>query len=156
MVAKPLEAPMLPTVAQHRAENAALCCRFHARRLDLFRSAAKSDAFDPARSEVDLLVEYEPSHTPPALAGLLGLRATLEALLRYRVDFAMVSAIRNPYLRASIDAARPTAECRLIHAPAFCIRGRLRQRWPVSSPATVWKTAWRTRCCARRWSGDRA
>ncbi len=97
---------MLPILAQHRAEIAALCHRFHVRRLDLFGSAARGDGFDPARSDVDLLVEYELSHAPPALADFLGLRAALEALLGYRVDLAMASAIRNPYLRASIEAAR--------------------------------------------------
>ncbi len=100
------EALMLPTLVQHRAEIAALCRRFHVRRLDLFGSAARGETFDPARSDLDLLVEYEPSHTPPALADFLALRAALEALLGYRVDLAMASAIRNPYLRASIDAAR--------------------------------------------------
>jgi len=37
----------------------ALCRRFHVRRLDLFGSAA-TGRFDPARSDLDFLIEFEP------------------------------------------------------------------------------------------------
>ena len=88
-----------------RPEIAALCRRYHVRRLDLFGSAVTS-AFDPARSDVDLLVAYEPAHSPPALADFLAFREALAALLGRRVDLAMETAIRNPYLRAAIEAGR--------------------------------------------------
>lgn len=103
---------MIPDLASQRAAIAALCRRFHVRRLDLFGSAARGADFDPARSDLDLLVEYEPAHAPPALGDFLALREALEALLGHKVDLAMESAIRNPYLRAGIDAARVP-----LHAP---------------------------------------
>ncbi len=98
--------PMPPAFDARRPGLDALCRRFHVRRLDLFGSAARGADFDPARSDLDLLVAYDPAHSPPALADFLALRAALEELLGRKVDLAMDSAIRNPYLRASIDAAR--------------------------------------------------
>jgi predicted nucleotidyltransferase len=83
-----------------------LCRRFHVRRLDLFGSAARGTDFDAARSDLDLLVDYEPAHSPPALADFLALRDALTALFGRQVDLAMEGAIRNPYLRAGIAAAR--------------------------------------------------
>ena len=97
---------MPPAFDARHPDLAALCRRFHVRRLDLFGSAARGADFDPARSDLDLLVAYEPGHSPPALADFLALREALEALFGRKVDLAMESAIRNPYLRAGIAAAR--------------------------------------------------
>lgn len=99
---------MTPVVARHAEAISALCRRHGVRRLDLFGSAARGGDFDPARSDIDLLVEYEPDHMPPSLADFLALRGELEALFGRRVDLAMSSAIRNPYLRAEIDTERET------------------------------------------------
>ena len=96
----------MPFTPAQRAGIATLCRQFHVRQLDLFGSAARGAGFDPARSDFDLLVEYEPAHTPPALSEFLALREALEALLGRKVDLAMASAIRNPFVRASIAAAR--------------------------------------------------
>jgi type I restriction enzyme S subunit len=45
----------------HREELKALCWRFHVRRLDLFGSAARGD-FDPERSDMDFLAEFDGAH----------------------------------------------------------------------------------------------
>ena len=60
----------------------------------------------PQTEERSPLVDYEPPHSPPALADFLALRTALEELFSRKVDLAMATAIRNPYLRAGIDAAR--------------------------------------------------
>ncbi len=96
---------MIPTVSEHRAEIAALCHRFHVRRLDLFGSAARKSDFT-ANSDIDFLVEFEISPTSPALADYLDLRDALTSLFGREVDLTMVSAVRNPCLRASIDRSR--------------------------------------------------
>jgi len=54
-----MERPMIADIASHREELRELCRRFHVRRLDLFGSATGDD-FDPARSDLDFLVEFEP------------------------------------------------------------------------------------------------
>jgi predicted nucleotidyltransferase len=99
-------AGVIPAVNSRRAEIAAVCRRFHVSRLDLFGSAARGGDFDPARSDVDLLVQYLPGHAPPALADFLALREALESVLGHQVDLAMESGIRNPFVRAAIERSR--------------------------------------------------
>lgn len=97
---------MLPLIAERRAEIAALCRRYHVRRLELFGSAARDD-FDPIKSDVDFLVEFERDH-PAALAfeTYFGLKEALESLFGRPVDLVEPSAVRNPYLKASIERSR--------------------------------------------------
>ena len=97
---------MIDEIAEHRSELQALCRRYHVRRLDLFGSAARGD-FDPGRSDVDFLVEFDPEHPAAlSLSAYLGLKDALEDLLGRPVDLVEPSAMRNPYLKASIEASR--------------------------------------------------
>ncbi|MEJ0049002.1 MAG: nucleotidyltransferase domain-containing protein [Rhodospirillales bacterium] len=57
---------MIAEIAHRRPEVAALCERYHVRRLDVFGSAARGTDFGPA-FDVDVLVAYEPAHAPPSL-----------------------------------------------------------------------------------------
>jgi predicted nucleotidyltransferase len=97
---------MIDEIALHREELRALCRRFCVRRLDLFGSAARGD-FDPKHSDIDFLVEFDREH-PEALAfeTYFGLKEALEALLGRPVDLVQSRAVRNPYLKASIDSSR--------------------------------------------------
>ena len=97
---------MIDAVASHREELEALCRRFHVRRLDLFGSAARGD-FDPQRSDIDFLVEFDRRH-PDALSlkTYLGLKESLEALLGRKVDLVEPGAMRNPYLCQSVEQSR--------------------------------------------------
>jgi predicted nucleotidyltransferase len=96
---------MQPVIQERTAEIAELCQRFHVRRLDVFGSAARED-FDPARSDVDMLVEFEPESPLRGLDQFFGLKEALEALLGRRVDLVEASAVKNPYLRAGIERSR--------------------------------------------------
>ncbi|HZU87962.1 MAG TPA: nucleotidyltransferase domain-containing protein [Stellaceae bacterium] len=97
---------MIDEIALHREELRALRRRFHVRRLDLFGSAARGD-FDPERSDIDFLVEFDRGH-PEALAlkTHFDLKEALEALFGRPVDLVEPSAIRNPYLKASVERSR--------------------------------------------------
>jgi len=97
---------MIDEIELHRDELQALCRRFHVRRLDLFGSAARGD-FDPEHSDIDFLVEFDRGH-PDALSleTYFGLKESLEDLLGRPVDLVEPGAIRNPYLKASIDGSR--------------------------------------------------
>jgi predicted nucleotidyltransferase len=93
-----------PEILRHKDAIAELCLRFGVTRLEVFGSAARGEDFDPARSDVDLLVEF----TPEArfdFAGFAGLKDALEALFGRRVDLVDRPAIeksRNPIRRRSI------------------------------------------------------
>ena len=55
-------ARLIEEITRHREELGALCRRLHVHRLDLFGSAARRD-FDPGRSDLDFIVEFE--HSTP-------------------------------------------------------------------------------------------
>ena len=96
---------MIPILQSRSAEIAALCRRFHVRRLDVFGSAARESDFSD-ESDIDLLVEYEADHGPPRLKDYFELRDALAALLGRNVDLVMANVVRNPYIRASIERSR--------------------------------------------------
>jgi uncharacterized protein len=75
-----------------------LCRRFGVCRLDLFGSAAVGP-FDAARSDIDLLVEFEPIPPGGYAAAYFGLRDALEVLFERSVDLVTEPALKNPYLR---------------------------------------------------------
>ena len=84
----------------------ALCERFGVRRLDLFGSAA-TGLFDPARSDLDLLVSFDDDLPPTAYAeAYFGLRAALEDLFGRPVDLLTEPALENPHLRRRVEAER--------------------------------------------------
>jgi predicted nucleotidyltransferase len=81
-------------------EAIAAVCRPHGvTRLSVFGSAL-SDRFNPARSDVDLLVEFGTDTRDP-FSDYFGLKEDLENLLMRPVDLVMASAIRNPFSAAS-------------------------------------------------------
>lgn len=96
---------MHPTIAARVSEVAALCQRFGVARLDLFGSASRSD-FDPAPSDVDLIVDFLPEARDRAFDNYFGLHEELERLLGRPVDLVTENSVRNPYLRRAIEASR--------------------------------------------------
>lgn len=98
---------MQPIIESHRAELAAICRRFHVRKLDIFGSAA-TGRFAPDRSDLDFLVLFE--DLPPAdyAEAYFGLLAALCALFERDVDLLTEPSLVNPYLRAQIEADRQT------------------------------------------------
>jgi predicted nucleotidyltransferase len=97
---------MLAVLAEDQDRLAELCGRYCVVRLELFGSAARGDDFDPARSDVDLLVEFTPGSDLDPLAQVFDLKAALEALFERPVDLVEAGAVKNPYLRASIERSR--------------------------------------------------
>ena len=82
---------MIADISRHRAELQALCRRFRVRRLEVFGSAARGDDFDPARSDIDFLVEF--AAEADDLARFVDFKEALEALLARRVDLIDRKAI---------------------------------------------------------------
>ncbi len=82
-----------------------LCQRYHVSRLDLFGSAT-SDRFDPERSDVDFLVEFEEMPPGEISRSFLGLLVDLESVFGRSVDLVTTRSIENPYFKASIERSR--------------------------------------------------
>jgi predicted nucleotidyltransferase len=88
------------TGAPSQAKLAALCRKYHVRRLGLFGSAARGEA--GAESDVDLLVEFEPGEAPSFWAEP-EMRAAFGALFGgRRVDLVPPAALENPFIKKTI------------------------------------------------------
>jgi predicted nucleotidyltransferase len=96
---------MIDQIELRREALQALCRRFHVRRLDLFGSAARGD-FDPEHSDFDFVVEFDRNAPQHPFNAYFGLKEELETLLGRKVDLVELSAVRNPYLKASIEQSR--------------------------------------------------
>ena len=82
-----------------------LCREFHLRQLEIFGSAA-GEGFDPERSDLDFLVEFDANPPGGYASAFLGFKEALEQLFGRPVDLVVDSAIRNPYFRQSVDQSR--------------------------------------------------
>ncbi len=97
---------MIAQVAQRQPQIEALCRRFSVRRLDIFGSAT-TDTFRPEESDLDFLVEFDPSLPIAGSADrYFGLLEALEALFGRHVDLVVAEAIKNPYFRESVERTK--------------------------------------------------
>lgn len=98
---------MHPLIDQHRAEIASVCRRYGVRRLEVFGSAARGGDFNPAASDADFLVAFDPA--APDLSPLeqyFGLVEALAGLLGRPVDLIESGALRNPFILAAVNQTR--------------------------------------------------
>lgn len=93
---------MQPFLEAKREEIAELCRRYHVRRLAVFGSAVRDD-FDPERSDVDFLVDFDPTSDPYDQREL---EEELVRLLHRDVDLVIAHLVRNPFLRRRIREDR--------------------------------------------------
>ena len=85
-----------------QAQIAELCRAHHVRRLAVFGSAVRDD-FDPERSDVDLLVEFEPNLSQNRFESYFRLHEALERILRRKVDLIEAGSVKNPYIQRAVE-----------------------------------------------------
>jgi hypothetical protein len=78
-----------------REEIAALCRRHGVRRLEVFGSAARGADFDPALSDADFLVEFDPQSELRPLEEFFDLGESLADLLGRPVDLVERQAMEQ-------------------------------------------------------------
>ena len=93
-------------IEKHREALMAMCHRYGVVRLEVFGSAARDADFDPAKSDADFLVEFEKVGSLSAFDQFLGFSEALQRLLGRSVDLVEASAVRNPYVRATINRSK--------------------------------------------------
>jgi predicted nucleotidyltransferase len=98
---------MIDLVEQHRSDLLSLCRKYDVHRLDVFGSAAQGD-FDPTRSDLDFLVEFNNFTVHNAFDRFFGLKIDLEDLFRKEIDLVSYRAIRNPFFKQVVDNTRVT------------------------------------------------
>lgn len=93
-----------PVVQERLAEVRELCVRYRVQQLELFGSAT-TDRFDPSRSDLDFLVEFEDlGHG--YFDAYFGLLESLEDLFGKPIDLVMSRAIKNAYFLEGIRDSR--------------------------------------------------
>ena len=97
---------MIATIEDYREQLGVLCRKFRVTRLDAFGSAAVRERFDPDRSDIDLLVEFESMDPVQHARAYFGLLAALQDLFARPVDLVEIKAVTNPYLLESIRRER--------------------------------------------------
>jgi predicted nucleotidyltransferase len=97
---------MIGPLENHREQLTQLCRDFGVKRLDAFGSAVVQGRFDAKRSDIDLLVEFEPMDPVRHAKAYFGLLAALQDLLARGVDLLEIKAVSNPYFLASIERER--------------------------------------------------
>ncbi len=93
---------MSGVVADRATEIEGLCRRFHVGRLTVFGSASRGD-YDPDRSDLDFLVEFQPAALDDYANTYFGLLEALETLFGVPVDLVVRSAIKNQYFLRSVN-----------------------------------------------------
>ncbi|MBC7836002.1 MAG: nucleotidyltransferase domain-containing protein [Phycisphaerales bacterium] len=92
---------MIDPIGPHRDAIAELCRRHHVRRLWVFGSACRAD-FDPCRSDIDFLVEFQSVERRGLDDVYFKLRVGLEACLRRPVDLVEVGCVTNHIVEENI------------------------------------------------------
>jgi len=95
---------MHPLIEKNREAITELCRRHGVRRLGVFGSILRED-FDAQRSDVDILVEFDPS-VAASFTNFLDLKEALETLLTRSVDLVELRAVRNRRLRHYIEQSK--------------------------------------------------
>jgi predicted nucleotidyltransferase len=88
-----------------RPEITELCRRHHVKTLEVFGSAVNG-TFDPRRSDLDFLVDFQPM--PPSLhaKSYFGLWFALQDLFGRKVDLVETPAVTNPFFLQVIRPGR--------------------------------------------------
>ncbi len=82
-----------------------LCQQFHVAKLEVFGSVTKS-TFNPKRSDIDFLVEFNPEGISAYADNYFGLQKALQNLFKLPIELVISSTIKNPYFLESIETDR--------------------------------------------------
>ncbi len=97
---------MISLIEKKRLAVEELCRKYRVTRLEVFGSAA-GGSFDPERSDIDFLVEFQPgSNLGPWMANYFDFRDELEKLLGCKVDLVMELAMKNPYFIKEVNRSK--------------------------------------------------
>ncbi len=96
---------MPPLLNDTRGQLFDLCRKHHVERLDIFGSAT-TDHFHPDRSDLDLLVWFDPDMPANRFRNYFDLKWALEDLLDLPVDLVEPGGIGNDHYRRGIEATR--------------------------------------------------
>jgi predicted nucleotidyltransferase len=92
-------------IVDKQLELSALCRQVWANKLYVFGSATRDD-FKPESSDLDFIVDLTDNASTDYARRYFDLLKGLESLFKRPVDLLTDQSIKNPYLRARVDAER--------------------------------------------------
>lgn len=96
----------LTTAIKENYEEFLNLCRIHnVRKLYAFGSSL-TNRFDPATSDIDIIVKIDIDNAADRGEALLSLWDKLEFFFKRKVDLLTEDSIRNPYLKSSINRTK--------------------------------------------------
>ncbi|MYF36413.1 MAG: hypothetical protein F4226_06400 [Synechococcus sp. SB0678_bin_12] len=94
------------TLSTSQRHDVVLACRrHHVKHMAPVRLGLRDD-FQPGRSDLDLLVEFQSLEPTALVDACFNLEQQLASILDQPVDLVMAGAIHNPYVWAEIQASR--------------------------------------------------
>lgn len=96
---------MVAIIDAQLSELEILCRKHRVRRLEVFGSAADG-TFDPSRSDIDFLVEYDELKPEEYYEVYFGLWEDLASLFGRKIDLVAPETIRNPFVLRRVNESR--------------------------------------------------
>ncbi|HQT95482.1 MAG TPA: nucleotidyltransferase domain-containing protein [Thermoanaerobaculaceae bacterium] len=96
---------MTNLIGENAEQLRAIARRRRVRRLAVFGSAL-TDQFDVARSDIDVVVEFDELAPGERADAYFSLLEDLESIFGRRVDLVERAALRNPFVRESVEATQ--------------------------------------------------
>lgn len=92
-------------IESKQTEIAELCQKYKVLKIELFGSATGDD-FDPDKSDLDFLVQFQPMPPVEYANSFFGLQSALQDLFNRSIDLVELNTIHNPYFLQSIESNR--------------------------------------------------
>lgn len=96
---------MITVIESNKEVLFELCRKFAVKRLEIFGSAA-SGRFEPSKSDIDFLVEFEIAPPAEHAARYFGLLAALQDAFPFNIDLVEIKAVKNPYFKNSVESTK--------------------------------------------------
>ena len=97
---------MYSLILERKDQISELCKKFNVSKLEVFGSAARMDDFVQGQSDIDFAVEFARPRKMAPLDEFFGFKDELSKVLNQDVDLVELGAVKNPYVRQSIDKDR--------------------------------------------------
>jgi uncharacterized protein len=98
---------MILLIEKNKTHLEELCKKYHVQKLELFGSAVTNN-FDPANSDLDFLVQFQPLNQGELFAFYFDLLNDLRNLFGLKIDLITSESVNNPHLQKAIAPQRKT------------------------------------------------
>ena len=98
---------MILLIEKNKSHLEELCKKYHVQKLELFGSAVTNN-FDPAKSDLDFLVQFQPLNQGELFAFYFDFLNDLRNLFGLKIDLITSESVNSPHLQKAIALQRKT------------------------------------------------